>query len=58
MNMKVRRVMAHATHHRISLYFLKISGFLVKLQYAVAYVLRASDAFPQLLGFPRDGGRV
>ena len=37
---------------------MKISGFRPKLLYAVAYVLRASGAFPQLLGFPRDDGRV
>jgi hypothetical protein len=29
-----------------------------KASYAVAYVLRASDAFPQLLGFPLNGGHL
>ena len=33
-------------HSRISLYFLKISGFLVKLQYAVAYVAGGLSGLP------------
>ena len=37
-NRKVRRVDGHATHHRISPHSVKISGFLLKLLYAVAYV--------------------
>ena len=49
-----RKCAAWILHHTCAQsYFasaLKISGFQVKLLYAVAYVSRASDAFPQLLG--------
>jgi hypothetical protein len=40
----------HATHSRISPYFLKISGFPESYYTLLRSVLRASDAFPQLPG--------
>ena len=58
MNMKVRRV---DNPRSAQSYFALLLGELAAFQkasYAVAYVLRASDAFPQLLGFPLDGGHL
>ena len=60
-NMKVRRVIAHATHHRISLHSVKISGFQPKLLYAVAYVppearFRVRGGFSVALPWRRRAG--
>ena len=55
-NMKVRRVIAHATHHRISLHSVKISGFQPKLLYAVAYV--AAVRLPTRGIFSLPGGHA
>jgi len=49
--------MIHATHSRISLYFLKISGFPESYYTLLRSVLRASDAFPQLPGLAAVAGR-
>ena len=55
MNKKVRRVdiIPHVAHSRISPHSYEVTGFQKATLRTVAYALRASDAFPQLLGGER-----
>jgi len=46
MNMKVRRVITHVAHHRISPHSVKISGFRPKLLYAWLRTLLRLDCSP------------